>query len=293
MPWTLSRRLFLSGCGASLLGCAPRTRSVDTPLPVSDLARIEARIGGRLGVCVASAGRTLFSHRADERFAMCSTFKWTLAAAVFRAAEEARLDLKQEVAFGANDLLDYSPVTRTHEGRMTVEALADAAVVASDNTAANLLLACIGGPSGLSQFFRSLGDPVTRLDRCEPELNTNLPGDPRDTTSPAAMVHLLRIVLTADTLSPAHREQLISWMVESRTGAQRLRAGLPHDWRVGDKTGTGHSSAVNDVAIAWPPGREPVLISVYLSESQSSLATLNAALAEIGRLVASRITSYG
>jgi beta-lactamase class A len=232
----------------------------------------------------------ILSHRADERFAMCSTFKWTLAAAIFRAVEEGRLDLKRDVAFDAAELLDYSPVTRAHQGPMTIEALAEAAVVASDNTAANLLLACIGGPPGLSQFFRSLGDSVTRLDRREPELNTNLPGDIRDTTSPGAMVQLLRVLLTTEALTPLHRERLVAWMVESRTGAQRLRAGLPLDWRVGDKTGTGDNGAANDVAIAWPPGRGPVLIAVYMSHGQASWAALNAAHAEIGRLVAACAT---
>jgi beta-lactamase class A len=170
---------------------------------------------------------------------------------------------------------------------MTIGALAQAAITVSDNTAANLLLAKLGGPAGFTEFVRSLGDPVTRLDRAEPALNSNDPGDVRDTTSPRAMVELMRQILCGDALKSTSRERLLTWLRASETGKDRLRAGLPHDWIIGDKTGTGQRGAVNDVAIALPPGRAPILIAAYLSDAKAGLPALVAAQADIGRLVAS------
>ncbi|MDB4995938.1 MAG: Beta-lactamase, partial [Myxococcaceae bacterium] len=254
-----------------------------------ELAEIEARIGGRVGVFAldTGTGRQL-AHRPDERFAMCSTFKWALAAAVLARIDRGELSLEDHVPYGPTDLLEYAPITREHVGvgSMTVDALARAAVTVSDNTAANLLLAKIGGPAGLTELVRSLGDVVTRLDRDEPTLNENEPGDPRDTTSPRAMVDVMRKVLCGDALSPGSRARLLGWLRASETGKDRLRAGLPKDWSVGDKTGTGMHGAVNDVAIAVPPRRAPVLVAVYLSEGTAALAALVAAHADIGRLVA-------
>jgi beta-lactamase class A len=252
---------------------------------------LEQRIGGRIGVFAVDAGTgASLEHRADERFAMCSTFKWALAAAVLARVDRAALRLDEAVAYGEADLLAHAPLTaaRVTEGRMTIEELARAAVVVSDNTAANLLLARIGGPPGLTRFFRDVGDDVTRLDRNEPTLNTNAPGDPRDTTTPRAMALALRTVLTGDVLSPASRDRLAGWLVECRTGLSRLRAGLPASWRVGDKTGTGANGACNDVAIAWPPAAGPWVMAAYMSEGSAPAAEQNAAHAEIGSLVAAR-----
>jgi len=184
-------------------------------------------------------------------------------------------------------LLEYAPTTRAHvaDGTMTVEALAKAAISNSDNTAANLLLTKVGGPSGLTLFIRHTGDAVTRLDRNEPTLNENVPCDARDTTSPRAMANLMCLALCGDLLSRASRGQLVAWLNACETGTERLRAGIPAGWSVGDKTGTGQHGAVNDVAFVVPPGRAPILIAAYLSDSASPLASLNAAYAEISRLV--------
>jgi beta-lactamase class A len=219
---------------------------------------------------------------------MCSTFKWVLAADVLAHVDRGQLSLQDRISYGQSDLLEYAPVAREHvaEGFMTIEALARAAVVTSDNTAANLLLAKIGGPAGLTQFARSQGDDVTRLDRDEPTVNTNLPGDARDTTSPRAMVGLMRRVLCGDALSSAARDLLSTWLRDCETGKNRLRAGLPADWIVGDKTGTGARGATNDVAIATPPGRAPILIAAYMSQGTAASDALQAAHAEVSRLVA-------
>ena len=218
---------------------------------------------------------------------MCSTFKWILAAAVLARVERGEISLNQSVPFSAADILEVSPVSQAHlnEGRMAVQDMCAAIVEVSDNTAANLLLALIGGPAGLTNYLRQLDDPVTRLDRNEPSLNTNLPDDPRDTTTPDAMVGTMSTILVGNALSANGRERLIGWMKNSRTGLDRVRAGLPPDWIAGDKTGAGANGAANDNAIAWPPGRAPIVVASYLSGSQSSLVARNAAHAEIGRVI--------
>jgi beta-lactamase class A len=162
-------------------------------------------------------------------------------------------------------------------------------VEVSDNPAANLLLKMIDGPAGLTRFLRSMGDRETRLDRYELDLNSNLPGDPRDTTTPRAMVHSMEQVLIKDALSSAARELLLGWMINASTGLQMFRHGLPTDWKVGDKTGKGSNGAVNDLVIAWPPGRKPVLVALYLSDSKRSIAELSAVHAEIGAMVAREV----
>lgn len=290
-PSVASRRAFLGTVAWAALGCAasPRIKPASLGDPRRAVDEIESRAGGRVGLfaLATDSGKTI-GHREDERFALCSTFKWVLAAAVLAAVDEKRMGLDKQVAFSSADLVEYSPITAAHvqQGRMTVEALARAAVVTSDNTAANLLLEGIGGPAGLTAFLRARGDGVTRLDRNELALNSNLPGDARDTTSPRAMAGTLGKMLTTGALSPAKQALLIEWMVACETGKARLRAGLPRHWRAGDKSGTGERGAVNDVLIAWPPGRGPILVAAYMSDSASPVDVLNAAHAELGRLVA-------
>ena len=261
---------------------------------VRELAAIEASVGGRVGVFAldTGSGRT-FAQRADERFAMCSTFKWVLAAAVLARVDRGELALDRRIPYGKADLLEYAPITSEHvaEGALPVEMLARAAVTVSDNTAANLLLAQVGGPAGFTAFVRQAGDAVTRLDRTEGTLNANEPGDPRDTTSPRAMVGLLRAVFCGEVLKPASRERLLDWMKACETGKKRLRAGFPGDWVVGDKTGTGENMAVNDLAIAVPPGRAPILVAVYMSEGrdEDDGAVHEGGHARVARLVAKQM----
>jgi beta-lactamase class A len=255
------------------------------------LVEIESWVGGRVGVFAIDTGTgRILAHRETERFVMCSTFKWTLAAAVLGMVDRSETTLEERVPYGKADLLDHAPVAAEHvaQGAMTVEDLARAAVTFSDNTAANLLLAKVGGPAGLTRFFRASGDQVTRMDRNEPTLNENEPGDIRDTTSPQAMVGLMRAVLCGDVLSRPSRERLLGWMQACETGRNRLRAGLPAGWLVGDKTGTGMNGACNDVAIAVPPGRAPILVAAYLSDSEAEGDMLEAAHAGIARLASAK-----
>lgn len=281
----LSRRDAILATGAFCLTAA-------TPAP--DLAAIRATLGGgRLGVAAIdlASGRRM-ALDPDARFAHCSVFKLPLAAAILARVDQGALALDRRVPFTAADLLDYSPVTRSRlkEGGMTVAALCEAAVTVSDNAAANLLLPLVGGPAGLTRWARQQGDTVSRFDRDEPGLNTNLPGDPRDTTSPAAMLSLVRHVLIGEGLSPASRERLTGWLVASSTGGNRLRRGFPAGWRAGDKTGTGGRGATRDVAIAWPrPGAAPLIVTCFVDAPQVDLSVQEAAIAAVGRLAASHL----
>lgn len=290
------RRRFLAGSVACLAAAALRRSARAEPRggaaatePLAVPRALEAELGGRIGIMARNTenGATL-EWRADERFAMCSTFKWVLAAAILARVERGEVSLEQRIEYDEADLLDYAPVTRARvaEGAMPVADLCHAAVAVSDNTAANLLLPLVGGPAGLTAFFRQHGDAVSRLDREEPELNSNLPGDERDTTTPRAMLDTMERLLLGNALQPTSRKRLNEWLTESTTGRNRLRAGLPDGWTVGDKTGTGANGAANDVAIAWPPGRSPLLIAVYLSGATAPMADLNAAHERIARTVA-------
>ncbi len=281
----LTRRAAL--IGAALAACTARSAQAAEDA-AAKLAQLERRDGGMLGVEVrdTATGRR-FGHRADERFPMCSTFKAIAAAAVLARADKGQDDLNRRIAYGREALLSYAPVTSKHvETGMTLAELCAAAVVWSDNTAANLMLDTLGGPSGITAFARAHGDTVTRLDRTEPTLNTAIPGDPRDTTSPAAMVGLLDNVLLGHALSAESRARLTGWMQESPTGLKRVRAGLPEGWRTGDKTGTGENGTANVVALIHRPDGAPILAAVYLTGSPAEPAARDAVHAEVGRLIA-------
>lgn len=257
--------------------------------PVAQLAALERTHGGRLGVAILDAGSgRRINHRGEERFPMCSTFKLLAAALVLARVDRGQEQLDRRIVFSGDDLVPYSPVTEHRVGAagMTVAELCHAAVTISDNTAANLLLASFGGPPGLTAYARTLGDDRTRLDRIEPDLNEAIPGDPRDTTTPAAMLGDMRALLLGDSLSAGSREQLVAWLVATTTGAKRLRAGLPAGWRIGDKTGTSNNGVSNDIAIAWRPGRSPLLMTAYYAESPLESGARNEVLAEVARIAA-------
>ncbi len=252
---------------------------------------LEARHGGRLGVAVLdTASGTRIAHRGDERFPLCSTFKLLAAACVLSRVDRGEDDLARRVWYSRDDLVPYSPITEKHAGGdgLSVGEICEAAVTLSDNTAGNLMLDMIGGPSGLTAGLRGIGDAVTRLDRRETALNEARPGDPRDTTSPVAMLETLSELAVGRALSDASRMRLVAWLLDCKTGGKRLRAGVPADWRVGDKTGSGGNNATNDVAMLWPPGgRAPILVTAYYVEADAGDEARNAVLAEVGRLAAS------
>jgi beta-lactamase class A len=254
-------------------------------------ASLEAKHGGRLGVAAldSATGQSL-TYRQDERFPLCSTFKLLAAAAILANADRGTERLDRRIAYSESDLLEYAPVTRANigHGGMTVGDLCAAAIELSDNTAGNLLLAAIGGPAGLTTFTRSLGDAVTRLDRTEPTLNTAIPGDPRDTTSPAAIIADLKALLVDGALTKTSGETLLGWLNNCKTAAKRVRAGLPSDWTSGNKTGSGDNGTANDVAVIQHPGKAPILVAAYFTGSSASPDTRDGVLADVGRIIAAR-----
>lgn len=260
------------------------------------LAQLEREAGsGRLGVAVldtvsgASSG-----YREHERFTMCSTFKFLVAAAVLRRVDRGVEHLDRLVIIPPRPLLGHSPLTEPHAGgQMLVSALCFAMLTQSDNTAANLLLESLGGPGGYTNFARSLGDTVTRLDRNEPALNEIHANDERDTTSPAATLADMRELLTGTVLSSGSRAQLLGWMTQNHTGDERLRKKLPAGWRAGDKTGSNGTDTNNDIAIFWPPDRGPVLVTAYLTGCRSRDEKRNAILARVGELVYQAVERRG
>jgi beta-lactamase class A len=251
------------------------------------LAELEKKSGGRLGVAAHDLGSgARIARRGDERFALCSTFKCLAAGFVLERVDRGEEQLERRLKIAKSDLLPHSPVTEKHVGStMSLAELCEAAVTLSDNGAANLILASFGGPAGLTEFLRSTGDEVTRLDRTEPGLNEAKAGDPRDTTSPNAMNGSLNRLVLGEVLSPASRQHLKDWLLANKTGDARIRAGVPKGWVVGDKTGTGRNGATNDAGILWPPERRPVLLSIYFAESKIAPAARAAVIADAARIV--------
>ncbi len=258
----------------------------------SRINELERASGGRLGVAAldTQTGRR-FAWRGDERFRMCSTIKMPLSAAILRRVDQGRERLDRRVTYGRDVLMGNSPVVEKHvEDGMTIGALCEATITWSDNAAANLLFDALagggGGPAALTRFLRAVGDQTTRSDRREPELNTGAPDDPRDTTTPTAILATWRTLLLDDALSPASRRQLTDWLIANRTGDKRLRAGLPKGWKVGDKTGNNGKDTTNDIAIAWPRGRKPILIACFHDRGSSDDDARSAVHAQVAQAVA-------
>lgn len=288
------KMLMAAGCASALPANAAPANAVATfggAAFAAAVAELERRSGGQLGVAVLDLGSgARFGQRADQRLPMCSTFKLLLTAAVLQRAERGRRGLNSRLPISSADLVPNSPLSRQQVGNSaSIAALCEATMIWSDNTAANLLLPTIGGPGGLTAFARTLGDEVTRLDRIEPALNEALPGDPRDTSSPNAMLGNLQRLLIEPWLQPASKERLLGWLLDNRTGGTRLRAGLPAGWRVGDKTGSGLQGTTNDVAIVWPPQRSPLLIAAYLTQSTLDDDGRNAIHADLARALVAAV----
>jgi beta-lactamase class A len=288
----IDRRTFLAAALAAG-ACArpvPAARVADESAARFEAIRSTLGPGGRLGVAAidSGSGREL-RFDADSLYPMASTFKLPLAAFVLHRVDEGALSLDEELPFGPDDPLDNSPTVAANLalGKLPLRQLCAAIVEVSDNSAANILLRRTGGPEALTRFIRGCGDPVTRLDRFEMELGSNLPGDPRDTTSPAAMAGLVRKLVLGDVLAEENRDRLHVWLKKSVPGPDRLKAGLPSPpWLVGHKTGTAANGGVNDVAVAWRSGRAPIVVASYLSGGTAEPPARFAAHASVGRLVA-------
>ncbi|WP_175699448.1 PEN family class A beta-lactamase, Bcc-type [Burkholderia ambifaria] len=291
MTYSSQRRtLLLAAATAPLVltvsACASSPAAGQDVSSATSFAALEHAAGGRLGVCaIDTASGRRAQHRADERFPFCSTFKAMLGAAVLAHSVEQPGLLQQRVTYGPSDLVNYSPVSGKHVGTgMTVAELCEAAIQYSDNSAANLAMKLIGGPSAVTAYARSIGDDAFRLDRWETELNTALPGDPRDTTTPAAMAASMRVLTLGDALPPAQRAQFVAWLRGNKVGDKRIRAGVPAGSQVGDKTGTGDYGTTNDAGVIWLPSRAPIVLAVYYTQARADAKPKDDVIAAAARI---------
>ncbi len=289
------RRRFINALGfltfSGSLGlpavAAPQSLERRAGSATARLLALEDAAQGRLGVhIVDTATGQEFGYRADERFMMLSTFKLLASAVVLARVDAGHESLQRRITYPRKDLVAHSPVTTKYadgEG-MTLAQLCEATLTTSDNTAANLILASYGGPASVTAMARKMGDRVTRLDRIETELNVKQPDGLMDTTSPRAMALTMQQVVLGDALSAQSRQLLQRWLLANTTGGKRLKAGLPPDWRIGEKTGT-NDTDTNDIGVVWPPNRKPWLVTAYLADSQASNEVREATIAGVGRVV--------
>jgi beta-lactamase class A len=291
------RALLVGGAASGIAACVPLDISPPGRL-AAKLRIIEAAAGGTLGASIrnVATGQTL-NYKSDQLFGHCSSFKLSLAALVLRLDQLGEIEATERIRWTKDDLMSYSPFTtkRLDDGATLLE-LAEATQTYSDNAAANILLRKLGGPERLTQFWRSLGDQTSRLDRTEPSLNIVPPGEVRDTTSPAAMALTLQNILFGDTLSPDYRTVLRQWMADTANGAKRVRAGLPDDWTSGDKTGTslwpGMGSLYVDIGFATPPGGPPMTFAAYY-RAKGSHSGMDPAAENVLRQVGKVLAEFG
>ncbi|MFP8965946.1 class A beta-lactamase [Pokkaliibacter sp. CJK22405] len=296
-----SRRQFLGHSSLLILAAlsggtlSPLTLAAEQTSLAEAVRNGERKLQGKIGVSLFDTGTGMgWSHRGSERFSMCSTFKVLACGAILQRVDEGTLSLSQRLSFSQQDVVNYSPISKAFAGKpdgMSLGEICHAAMTYSDNTAANLIIGQLGGPQAVTDFARSIGDDVSRLDRWETALNTAIDNDPRDTTTPEAMTSNLQRLLLGDVLSKESQQQLGQWLRDNTTGASRIRKGVPNTWQVGDKTGSGDNGTANDVAILWPPGQKPLLLSVYITQAKSDWDACSAVIAEISAAIAAEYSA--
>jgi len=255
--------------------------------PQGMFAKLESGSGGRLGVFALNTDNGVsVGYRADERFPVCSTFKVILAAAILARSTQIDGLLQRRIHFTQNDLVAYSPISGKHVGDgMTVSELCAAAIQYSDNTSANLLMKVLGGPPAVTAYARSIGNNEFRLDRWETAMNSCIPGDPRDTATPAAMALSLQSLVLGNALPPPLMKLLNEWLRGNTTGAKRIRAAIPADWQIGDKTGSGDYGTANDIAVIYPPERKPIVIAIYYTQEEQNAKWRDDVIAAAAQIV--------
>ena len=246
----------------------------------------EARLDARIGMAVFDVkDGSRWAHRGDERFPLNSTHKSFSCAALLKQVDQHMLALENIISIERASLVAYSPVIEKAGGQVTLRDACAASVSWSDNTAANIVTEAIGGTQAFTNFMRDIGDPHTRLDRKEPEMNEAAPNDLRDTTTPNAIVESLRRIVLGDVLRQDSRALLIEWMINDRVADALLRASLPRTWSIADKSGAGGYGSRSIVAVIWPENREPVVVGIYITQTRASMAQSNAAIARIGKVL--------
>ena len=278
----IDRRMLMTGL--PLLAAAAPDRF--SPLRRA-ITAVERSAGGPIGISLLDTHTgERFGHRANDRFPLCSTFKLLLAARLLHGADKGQWAMIERLPVTKADMLFNAPFTEKRiGGSASLLELAEAMAVVSDNPAANIGLARVGGPAALTRWLRAIGDQTTRLDRNEPEMNNETPGDPRDTTTPAAMLATSRALVEGHILSPVARKTLFGWMQASRTADTMIRAALPPGWQEANKTGAGSWRARNIVSVMTPPGRKPIWVAAYLFAAKSELAERNRQFVPLGRAI--------
>jgi beta-lactamase class A len=282
----IDRRTLIAGL--PLLTAAPTLAKPDRFAALRRaIPRIERSAGGPIGISLLDTHTgERFGHRANDRFPLCSTFKLLLAARLLHGADKQQWAMSERLPVTKADMLFNAPFTEKRiGGSASLLELAEAMAVLSDNPAANIALARVGGPGALTSWLRSVGDTATRLDRNEPEMNNETPGDPRDTSTPAAMLATSRALVEGRILSPAARRTLFGWMAASKTADTMIRAALPLGWQEANKTGAGSWRARNIVSVITPPGRKPIWVAAYLFAAKSELAERNRQFVPLGRAI--------
>lgn len=286
--------LFLIICAAHSAWAGAMDRDSAAAKLILDTARqIETQLDARVGLAIHDTGTgTRWHYNAHQRFPMTSTFKVLACGALLARSDISATDLSRQVLISRSDIVTYSPVTTGWIGqRISLDTLCATTMRTSDNTAANKVLQALGGPAAITEFLRSIGDDVTRLDRWETELNDAAPGDRRDTTTPAAMSHTLKKLLLGDALSMSAKTKLTQWMVANEVGEPLLRAGIPNNWRIGDRTGAGNHGSRGIVAIIWPPDQAPLIAVIYITQTDASMEQRNEAIATIGKALSCGLIS--
>ncbi len=252
-------------------------------------AELESSAQGQLGIsAINTANNEVLQYRANERFPFCSTGKVMIAAAILAKSEKNPTLLQKVIYYTQKDIEQsgYAPITQKQLSTgITIAQLCEAMMDYSDNAAANLLIKQLGGVKGVNAYARSIGDKTFRLDRLEPDLNSAIPGDKRDTTTPSAMVKSLRALLFGDSLAESQRMLLETWLKNNTTGNDRIRAGVPKGWSVGDKTGTGEYGTTHDIGIIWPPHCAPIIVAIYFRQHTQNAPARVEVIAKATRLL--------
>ncbi|WP_394542023.1 class A beta-lactamase [Pantoea sp. SGAir0418] len=285
----ISGIVLLAATGYSLSAHA----SFDQQTLQKQIEMLENKSGGKLGLtAVDTSDGMTYSWRGDERFPMCSTSKVMVVAAILKKSESNNNLLTKKITINDGDMVNYNPVTSKYIGSsMTITELSKAALQYSDNAAMNKLLSFLGGPRQATQFARTIGDKAYRLDRNEPSLNTAVPGDSRDTTTPSAMAETLNKLIFGTALKKEQKAKLTEWMKGNTTGLNSIKAGLPDEWAVADKTGSGDYGTTNDIAVIWPKNHAPVILTTYFTQPKKNASARKDVLASAAKLIAEAINN--
>ncbi|MED0999285.1 class A beta-lactamase [Bacillus mobilis] len=285
LPVVLLSCVTLIGCSNSNIQSEPPKQAKQENPSRHSFVKLEKEYDAKLGIYALDTGTNqTVTYRSDERFAYASTHKALAVGALLQ--KKSIEDLDQKIKYTSKDLVNYNPITEKYvDTGMTLKELADASIRYSDNTAQNLILKQLGGPSEFKKSLREIGDSVTNPERFEPELNEVQPGDTRDTSTPMALATSLQTYALSDILPIEKRNFLIDLMKRNTTGDNLIRAGVPEEWEVADKSGSGSYGTRNDIAIIWPPNKKPIVLAVLSNHAKEDAKYEDKLIADATKIV--------